>query len=474
MKILLIEPPRWNGWPVMRADRCERPAMYGGIPFPYWLASTASFLKENGVEVDLLDANALDSTWEKVKEYIKKAWPEIVLFSGANSTIDHDLNTANVAKSVNKGIITAIVEPILAPQRPQEILSQCPDLDVIFIGEPENIAFQLCEDKFGADGIIYREKNKIRKNPPKRFDISDLSMPAYELLPMRVYSSISVRMSRGCPYRCTFCTLGSGSENSGFDKKLRFRRLEKVIEELGYLSNLGVKMISFADETFTINNRIVTNLCDEIIKRGINLNFTCQTRPDVVKIEVLRKMKQAGCFKVGYGIESGDDQILAWVKKDMRVSQIREAFELTREARIKTSAFNIIGLPGETKETAQKTIALNKEIKPDDVQFATATPVIGTEFWDYCVGNGYLTVPERIAERAIIGTHAYVQYENLKPKDIYNLIKKGLLEINFSYLSALPPGLLQKSKFVVRRAITAYRLYRLPKSDFPGKTSIEK
>lgn len=473
-RILLVEPPRWKGWPVRRADRCERPAIYNGIPFPYCLASTTSYLREKGVSVDFFDANALNGTWNDIENCIKNSKPNIVLFSSANCTIDYDLKVAEITKKINDDIITAIIEPILAPRRPQEIFSQCPSLDVIFNGEPENIAFSLCKDELDAEGIIIKDDDEVVSIPSKQFDISNLSMPAYDLLPLRKYQGITVRFSRGCPSNCIFCTLGSQSESSAFNKRLRFRGIKKVIEELEYLCSIGIKKISFGDEVLTINKKKIMDLCEEIIERKLNIKFECETRLDCIDKEILEILKQAGCTQIGYGIESGDDKILAQIKKNMTVSKIKEGFRLTKETGILTAAFNIIGLPGETKETAQKTIELNKEIKPDTVQFATATPVIGTEFWDFCVNNNYLVVNEWVAERAIIGTHAYVKYEKLSPEEIYHLIKNALLEINFSYLSSAPPGLLQKIRFIGKRLIIAFKLYRLPESEFPGKTSISR
>lgn len=473
MKVLLIEPPRWNGWPIIRADRCERPAMYGGIPFPYWLASTAKYLKENKITVDILDANAHDMTWNNIKSHIKKYTPNLILFSGANCSIDYDIKTADIAKKIDKNIITAIIEPILTPRKPEEIFTKHPYLDIILTGEPENISLSICKNKFKADGIIYKKGNKIITNPAKIFDIFNLSMPAYDMLPMEKYTNIPIRISRGCPYNCTYCTLGSQSDTSAFDKKLRFRSMTKVIEELEYLSNKGMN-ISFADETLTIDKKRIISLCNKIIKKKLNIKFTCQTRVDKVDKEILTKLKEAGCTKIGYGIESGDNHILAKIRKNITVSLIKKAFRQTKEIGIPTSAFNIIGLPGETKETIRKTIELNKEIKPDSLQIATATPVIGTEFWDYCIKNKYLTVDEEVAERAIIGTHCLIKYPNLNCEDIYKSIKKGLMEMNYSYLTDIPTGTLPKLKFIGRRIITAYKLHRLPNSEFPGKTVIFK
>lgn len=480
MKALLIEPPRWNEWPMLRADRCSRPAFncVDGAPFPYWLASTAAYLRQHGVEIDFLDANALDLSWEDVRSHVLKSVPDVVIFTGANCSIDWDLHTAMVVKKANPKIKTAIYEPLLSPQRPEEIFSECPALDVIFLSEPENIALSFCKDGFNASGIAYRDPKKgIVRNKIEPLDIADLPMPVYDLLPMEKYDEVTMRMSRGCPYMCNFCTIGSITDpNSGFyyEKRLRYRNTDNVVEELKYLESIGyADEISFGDETFTLNRQKIVDFCNQIRQQNIKVRFRIQTRVDKIDEELLQLLKTAGCYHMGYGVESGDESVLSMMKKDTHVDQIKNAFALTRKVGIKTTSLNIVGTIGETKETVQKTINLNKELLPDSVQFSTATPLIGTGFWDYCKKNNLMLYDEKIVERAIVGTHAYIEYPHLRRQELYDLVRKGLQEINMAYLKyKLHRSIPQQLRSYVRRARTAYRIMRMPKTEFPGKTVI--
>jgi radical SAM superfamily enzyme YgiQ (UPF0313 family) len=475
MKAALIEPPRWNGWPVLRADRCSRPAIYGPAPYPYWTASTAGYLRHHGVEVALLEADALDLTWADVKAFLQKERPDVVIFSAANCTVDWDLNTAQMAKEVDPKVKTLLIEPTLAPRNPQEILDQCPALDYICASEPEPVALSVCKGGTASEGIIHRGADgRPVKTPYPYFDITALPMPAYDLLPpLTSYPRIDVRASRGCPYDCGFCTLGSQVEAFGIDKRMRYRDPKIVLEELEYLAKQGVKHVFMADEVFTLHKKKAKELCDEIAKRNLGIKFSCQTRVDLVDEEVLTSMKKAGFWQVLFGVESGDDAILAKMEKDASVEEAKKAIALMRKVGIKVSTTNIIGFPGETLDSLRKTVELNKEAKPDVIQFAIATPLIGTRLWDECVKNNYLTVDIKEAERAIVGTHAIIKFQNMTPTQMYRGVRKGLLEINRAYWDLMPEGLVPKAKFIAKRLMTSLKVRFMPLAQIPGKAMIQ-
>lgn len=190
-------------------------------------------------------------------------------------------------------------------------------------------------------------------------------------------------ISRGCPFQCGFCYHWGGNE-------IRFRSLENIIEEIEILLKNGITYIDFKDDTFTLNKELVYSLCDEIIDKKLNFSWFCSTRVDKVDKDLLMKMKEAGCKWIGYGVESGNQEILNGIKKGINIDQIRNAFKITKESGMKASAYFILGLPWETKETVKETVELAMELNPDSLQFALATPLPGTWFYEYATENNLI------------------------------------------------------------------------------------
>jgi len=189
--------------------------------------------------------------------------------------------------------------------------------------------------------------------------------------------------SRGCPYRCTFCF------KSIFGRKYITQSSERITNEIKYLiKKLGVRELLFYDDSFTINRERTIELCNEFIKNDINIPWSCETRVNHVDKKLLEKMKEAGCYIISYGVESGDQQILNNLKKDITIEQVRNAFKLTRKVDILTVAYFMIGSPGDTRKTVRKTINFAKQLDADFAQFSICTPFPGSELFDNLIRKG--------------------------------------------------------------------------------------
>jgi radical SAM superfamily enzyme YgiQ (UPF0313 family) len=192
------------------------------------------------------------------------------------------------------------------------------------------------------------------------------------------------------------------------------------VDEIEHLVNdLGIKYILFRDPMFSLNQKRVMKICDEINRRGIKVKWKCETRIDFLKEETLRAMAGAGCDGINFGVESSDVEIQIGVgRRPITPEQIASHFELCRDLGIKTYGFFIIGLPGDTVETIFKTMNFAVKIRPHWIQFTAATPFIGTKLRDWAIEQG-LTEKDDLA---YINSHeAIMGNENLTVNQIYRL-----------------------------------------------------
>ncbi|HIE33736.1 MAG TPA: radical SAM protein [Candidatus Altiarchaeales archaeon] len=165
-------------------------------------------------------------------------------------------------------------------------------------------------------------------------------------------------------------------------KKFRKRSTDSVIREIEYVKSLGIRNFFFFVETFTLDKKFVLELCKEIVKKNLNIKWVCNSRVDTVNQEMLDWMKKAGCWLISFGIESGDQKILDNVNKGITVEQSRKAIEMASRTGIATVGHFIFGLPGETKESIQKTLKLSRELPLNFAEFYIATPFPGCELFN--------------------------------------------------------------------------------------------
>jgi radical SAM superfamily enzyme YgiQ (UPF0313 family) len=180
-----------------------------------------------------------------------------------------------------------------------------------------------------------------------------------------------------------------------FGRRYRIRSPKNVVDELEYLQRkFGAEQFTFYDDTFTVNQARTAEICGEIINRKLKIEWDCETRVDMVTKELLQKMKEAGCFAVWYGLESGSPQILKNMKKGISLAQVMRAFNWTKDLGMMAVVGVILGSPGETRETAWETIKFVERLNPDDVGYYIATPYPGTPMYDYVKEKGWLKVTD--------------------------------------------------------------------------------
>jgi radical SAM superfamily enzyme YgiQ (UPF0313 family) len=363
----------------------------------------AAVLEENEHMVDILDLSILKQTQDTISETIKRKKPDIVGITATTPTISLAAAIAKMTKDADDDVTVVLGGPH-ASILPEDTLRNIPEVDIIVRGEGEKTIIELVNglqtnyDMGKVLGITYRKGNEIKSVPsrPQISNIDELPFAALHLLPMNKYRlhppfgrsspCIPIITSRGCPYRCVFCS------KSVFGKKFRANSPKYVADEIEYvIEKFGAKEIKFYDDVFTIDRNRVIDICKELKVRKIDILWTCETRVNLVNKELLETMRKSGCYMIEYGVESGCQEILNNLKKDTTLEQVEQAFKFTHAAGIQTVAYFMIGSPGDNPETIKKTLWFAKKLNPDFVTFATTTPYPGTELHDFAARNGGLS-----------------------------------------------------------------------------------
>ncbi|MBI4287973.1 MAG: radical SAM protein [Chloroflexi bacterium] len=337
---------------------------------PLGLAYVAAVLKRDGVDVSLLEANALGLGMDDIEKEIKRQKPDLVGITGTTPLIARVEEIARRAKSADKGIKVVVGGPH-ATILPQEVLKS-QNIDFCVRGEGEITALELVKalekgGDFGAIlGLGFKSNGQIHLNDSRPLikELDSLPFPARELLPMEKYifplptgavaRFTNLISSRGCPYLCTFC-----GQHNIWTRLVRFRSPKNVVDEIQAVKDkYGVAFVGFTDSNFPLNRKITMDICDEMAARGIKIKWACGSRVDLVDQELLRKMHKAGCQQINFGVESGNAEILKGYKKGITIDQAKTAIKQAKKAGLKVYTYFMVGGPGETRETAEETIKL--------------------------------------------------------------------------------------------------------------------
>jgi len=402
MKIYLINPPAYQGVKIVREGRCmQRKGAWTAVWAPVSLATIAAVLENEGFEVKLDDCIVNEIDFLQLQQKLKQFKPDLVVINTATPSIVTDLKVASLAKKANKNCLT-VAFGIHVTALPEESLKMEPALDCVVRGEPEitlkDIALAI-RKKRGLEkikGISYRKGKKIIHNPdrPPLENLDELPFPAWQhikinchLMPFKNVPFLLVATGRGCPYQCNFC-----ADKTFYGRKLRLRSPKKVVDEIEWIGKkFGVKDFLFWSESFTINRQFAKSVAEEIIRRRLKVYWVCNSRVDTVDYQLLKKFAQAGCWMIGYGIESGSQEILNKMKKGTTIKQAKKAVRDAHQAGLEVTGHCVIGYPGETKKEIEKTIKFAKNLGLDFVQFYCAVPFPGSELFDLAKKENWIT-----------------------------------------------------------------------------------
>ena len=422
MKVLLVVPPAQS----------KVVEIFGTGGPPLNLAYLASALELEGHEVRIVDSLTLGYGLEELAREVRSFDPDVVGITATTPAIYKAYEVAELAKAISPDCKVVLGGPHATFTSP-EVLSECPYVDVVVRGEGEvtlcDVVNRLARGSGlkGVLGITHRHGDTIRYEParPMVKDVDALPWPAYHLLPMDKYEFDGVRFgvmltSRGCPYRCIFC---SSSKLMG--KVWRARSPEDVVEEARFLSEkYRIKELEFLDDTFTLDMRRAGRIAELLIKEGLDLDWSCSSRANTINERLALKLRKAGCHSVYLGVESASQETLNFLKKGITVRQVLDAFKALRKADLNIVATFILGIPCETKDMMVKTIRFAKKMGPTLAQFTIFTPYPGTEAYEEARRKGLLLTRDwsKYDTLTPVLKHPY-----LSPGEIRRLLYKAYL-----------------------------------------------
>ena len=327
---------------------------------PPCLSHLAAPLLAEGYTVKIIDMIAEQLKKEDLVQIVKKESPELVGITSTTLSYFHATKIAEALKANNLNTTVVAGGPHVT-MRPVESLEETDGIDIAVYGEGDYTLLELAQSIIDGEkplkdikGIAYREEGSIKKTPPRPFieNLDELPFPAVHLLPTRRYISHPISGGRGCPNKCIFCAAAYLSGHT-----YRFRSAESVIEEVKYLHDtFGVNLFFFTDDTFTVEKERTLQICEEIKKEGLDIEWTCEARVNTVSKDMLQKMKESGCIGMQFGVESGVQRILNSIKKGITIGQVERAVKDVIDAGISTLTCSfMVGHPEDTVETVQKT-----------------------------------------------------------------------------------------------------------------------
>lgn len=375
MKICLINPP--NIFELIGNDPVIIKDQQGVYP-PLGLLYTSAYINNKGQHhVDVIDCQAEDLDHKACAEKVKSLNPDLIGMTAMTFTlIDCKMVIRELRKIMNVPIVIGGPHTAIYPE---ETLN--PDglgADYVVVGEGEITLNDLANDIEAGTvkGKIYRQVKFIDK-------LDDLPFADYDAVDIHKYysvlaeetPSVTLFTSRGCPFSCRYC------DRPALGKGFRPQSALRVVDEMEALEKRGAKEIFFYDDTFSVSMKRVKEICDEIKKRGLKIKWDIRTRVNVVNEELLKSMKEAGCERIHFGVESGNPRIVRIMNKGTSIKQVEDAFALCKKYKIKTLAYFMLGNPTETWDDVMDTYRLSKKIKPDFMQMTILSPFPATAYY---------------------------------------------------------------------------------------------
>ena len=462
--VLLVNPPSPDGGIWIRTQhRVGRRSREEMVWPQVSLAQHAAMIQPD-YSVEIIDAIAERMSWKEFEKCLRAKAPKYYMTQVTAPTLTNDMYGVMLAKSLGA---TTMAFGTHVTAMPSETLRDYPALDFVLHGEPELTFREVIDvlegrqanrpqwvidllkktdpnwqpttepvdgtpiDLSTVKGLVWRRRGEMVTNLARPFipDLDDLPMPLHHLLPLDAYRMPLIKgpftfmvTSRGCTAGCKYCI-----KHVSYQWSTRLLSPERIMKELWILHDLGIHNIHMYADLFTLSRDQVVALCELIIKEGLKIKWTCNSRVDYVDEEMLKLMGKAGCWMISWGIESGNEDILKRAAKGADPKKARRALTWARNAGIRNWGYFIIGLPGETVETIRQTIDFSKGLPLDLALFHIAAPYPGTPFFFEVVKNGWFREGTRW-EEVDMDKGTVLQYDNLSAEDLMYWQKRAFRE----------------------------------------------
>lgn len=404
---------------------------------PDYLAYCAAVVEQTGHELLFVDNQAKNWESEAFLPELKRFKPDLVVCQTSTPSIFSDIESARLFKEAT-GAMTAFVGSHSSAV-PEEVLADAAGaVDACALGEFDYTIRDLADGVALKDcvGIAWWDNGTVVRNATRPYieNLDEVPFAAWHHLDIydyrdgaKLYPFLTSITGRGCRYRCSYCQIPQVMNGHGY----RTRSVEHVVDEMAH--NLrtfpDLKEIMFEDDTLTMRvsrDRLVA-LCEEIIRRDLPLSWSANARPDVNDLETLKLMKRSGCRMLCVGFEFGDQTILNNTKKGTTVEQMRIFADNAAKAKLRIHGCFMFGGPGETVDTAKKTIDMAQELKIDTAQFTGVVPYPGTSYYEWAKDAGILTQNNwRDWVDADFEQQGVIDLPDLNQQQINELIDEGL------------------------------------------------
>ncbi|MCA9410022.1 MAG: radical SAM protein [Candidatus Omnitrophica bacterium] len=409
------------------------------MPFPFYLAYATALLEKDGHECLLIDGIAERTTEEDYVERATKFDPDLIILEVSTPSMDTDIRQTKAIKDKcpNARVVYCGLHLL---DEDDDFLASHRFVDFTMRGEYDFIAQDLANaldtggDLTAIKGLNFFDEATGKTHDGGRRevikDLDSLPWPSRDQLPMYNYHdhpggipgpSLQMWASRGCPFRCIFCVWPQIMYEGNL---YNTRNPVDVADEVEYtVKKWGFKSFYFDDDTFNIGKKRLLRLSEEIAKRDLGVPWAAMCRADTTDKETLREMKKSGLAAVKYGVESASQELVDAADKSLDLAKVEEMVRYTQEIGINVHLTFSFGLPGETHETAMKTINWSQELNPDSIQYSIMTPFPGSRFYKELEEKGHLLTKDW--SKFDGNSMSVVRTEALSGEDLEEYIRKA-------------------------------------------------
>ncbi|MBJ93377.1 MAG: hypothetical protein CMP23_02770 [Rickettsiales bacterium] len=368
---------------------------YGRLVLPpLGLLSIAAAAEMGGWRVAVVDAPGEGLSQADFLERLRTLRPFAIGLTGMTPMREQIARDISATRHLCERLVLGGVH---ATRFQDRALAEFKDLDALVIGEGDHSICELLSYWAGGErglppaGVLIRGEELRPAEAPT--DLDALPFPARHLVSHHRYRYVfqtrprftTMVSSRGCPFRCTFC------DKTVSGSAWRARSANNVVDELEEIRyRFDIGSVCLFDDNFTLRRKRVVAICEEILRRGLDIHWKCEARVDGVDRELTRLMAAAGCKTIAFGLESGNQSSLDLLQKDQQVASARTAIQAAASAGIETVGYALVGIPGETPTSSRATLKLARETGLDFIQFSTLSPYEGTELFQQAQDSAWL------------------------------------------------------------------------------------
>lgn len=392
-KIIFVQPTGYN-WTGEQGDITRDV----NIMVPNGICSMCAYLEQRGIETAILDGYAIPRSIGEWTKIILNEKPSFVGVSTTTSSFLEGIKLARAIKEADRSI-RIVFGGVHTSSLREKCMELFPVIDYGVVGEGEEAIYQLIirdgENLEEVPGLLWRESDGLRGSSikfsglqRKMVELDSLPFPAFERLegfpsgyklPIFSYPktpAVNIVTSRGCPYSCSYC------DRSVFRKGFRYNSPHYMYELIAYLKKRwGIKHVTFYDDIFTANRNRVETFCRLMIEKPLGITFYCAGRANEIDRALLELLKNAGCWQISFGVESGDPEIVKAHRSQTDLENIKEKVNLIKKMGMRVKGLFIIGLPGETEETIKRTIEYATKCGFDEINLSKFTPFPGAPIY---------------------------------------------------------------------------------------------